>query len=359
MGSLCCVAAKSERSNSASQDFSFGPREPYWRTNTSFSPPSSRWDVHGLIDGISFYGSSTSSNANVLRSPDLPQALHWTPNDLESATRRDQVLKQQPGTSRNVGTGFSFSSCSDIGDSEPNRNFSSRRFSLSKPVHPILHRSDNVRETASDSADACSWSSGTTSSIDSLDVVPEPVLDWDSSTNSTKAQQVVASSTFKCALCNRYLSQKSPWGSRSIIRNRDMPVTGVLPCQHVFHAECLDQSTPKAHRNDPPCPVCSKQEGEHSKSHNVVQRLKSVCEDGPSTRPWGCAQAGDCVENAVNVPQRNTMMMINRNRIRKSLSLRGNSSKDSPRKFKKSNSFGLENLTNQVSLLHSRGKEKA
>lgn len=88
MGSLCCVAAKSDRSNSASGDFSFGPHEPYWRTNTSFSPPSSRWDVHGLMDGISCYGSSTSSNANVLRSPDLSQALHWTPNDFESATRR-------------------------------------------------------------------------------------------------------------------------------------------------------------------------------------------------------------------------------------------------------------------------------
>ncbi|CAD5312673.1 unnamed protein product [Arabidopsis thaliana] len=345
MGSLCCVAAKSDRSNSTSGDFSFGLHEPYWRTNTSFSPPSSRWDVHGLMDGISCYGSSTSSNANVLRSPDLSQSLHWTPNDFESATRRDQIVKQLPGTSRNVG----------IGDSEPGRNSSSRRFFLSKPVHPILHPSDNVRDTASDSADACSWSSGTPSSIDSVDV-PEPVLDWNN--NSTKAQQVAASSTFKCGLCNRYLSQKSPWGSRSIVRNRDMPVTGVLSCQHVFHVECLDQSTPKIQRNDPLCPICTKQEGEHFKSNNIVPRLKPLYEDGPSSRPWGCAQAGDCVESAVNVPPKNTMMMINRNRIRKSLSLRGNSSKDFSRKMKRSNSVAMENLANQVSLVHSRGKEK-
>ncbi|KAF2590785.1 hypothetical protein F2Q70_00041714 [Brassica cretica] len=314
MGSLCCVAAKSDRSNSPSHDFSFGPHDPYWRTNSSFSPPSSRWDLHGLTDGVSFYGSSTSSNANVLRSPDLSQTLHWTPSDFESATRRDQTPK---------------------------------RFFLSKPVHPILHPSDNARETTSDSADACSWSSGTPSSVDSTDV-PEPLLD---------AQRVVASSTFKCGLCDRYISQKSPWGSRSIMRNRDMPVTGVLPCQHVFHAECLDQSTPKTHGNDPPCPVCIRQEGEHSnKSHNIGPRLKPLCEDGASTRQWGCAQAGDCVESAVNVPPRNTMMMINKNRIRKNLSLRGNSSKDSPRRIKKSNSFALEN---QVSLVHSRGKGKA
>ncbi|KAF8082963.1 hypothetical protein N665_0798s0002 [Sinapis alba] len=335
------------------KDFSFDPHEPYWRTNTSFSPPSSRC----LTDGISFYGSSTSSNANVLPSPDLSQTLQWTPNDFDSATRRDQILKQLPGTSRNVGLGCSFSSCSDNGDSEPNRNFSNRRFFLSKPVHPIHHPSINARETTSDSADACSWSSGTTSSIDSMDV-PEAVLDWDNN-NSTKPQRVAASSTtFRCGLCSRYISQKSPCGSRSIIRNRDMPVTGVLPCQHVFHAECLDQSTPKAHQNDPPCPVCTKHEGEQSKSHNVVFRLKPFCEDGPSARQWGCAQAGDCVENAVNVPPRSTMVMINRNRIRKSLSLRGNSSKDSPRKIKKSSSFAMENLSNQLSFVRSRGKEK-
>ncbi|CAH8382453.1 unnamed protein product [Eruca vesicaria subsp. sativa] len=318
MGSLCCVAAKSDRSNSASHDFSFGPHEPYWRTNSSFSPPSSRWDLRGLNDGVSFYGSSTSSNANVLRSPDLSETLHWTPSDFESATRRDQTPK---------------------------------RFFLSKPVHPIHHPSDNARETTSDSADACSWSSGTPpSSIDSTDV-PEPLLDWDN--NSTTKAQRVASSTYKCGLCHRYISQKSPWGSRS------MPVTGVLPCQHVFHAECLDQSTPKSHGNDPPCPICTKQEGgEHSKSLSIVQRLKTLSEEGTSTRQWVCAQVGDCVETAVNVPPRprNTMIMMNKNRIRKSLSLRGNSSKDSPRKIKKSNSFAMEN---QVPLEHSRGKERA
>ncbi|KAL0723423.1 hypothetical protein Bca4012_038022 [Brassica carinata] len=354
-GSLCCVAAKSDRSDSASRDFSFGPHEPYWRTNTSFSPPSSRWDVPGLTDGINFYGSSTSSsNANLLPSPDLNQTLHWTPSDFDSATTRDLILKQLPGTSRNVGLGCSFSSCSDI--ENPYRNFSNRRFFMPKPVHPIQHPSSNARETTSDSADACSWSSGTTSSVDSMDV-PEPVLDWDNQ-NSTKAQRV-ASSTFRCGLCNRYISQKSPCGSRSIIRNRDMPVTGVLPCQHVFHAECLDQSTPKAHRSDPPCPVCTKQEGEQSKSHNIVPRLKPLSEDGPSARQWGCAQAGDCVKSAVSAPPRNnTMKLINRNRIWKSLSLRGSSSKDSPTKIKKSSSLAMENLSSQLSVVHSKGKEK-
>lgn len=103
--------------------------EPYWQTNTSFSPPPSRWDFHfrpdrlsyGSNEGIQLYGSSTSSNSKesrgwvrgnllynhqystsdgaglFLSSPsDLSQGPQWTPpaiqeitlNDYETATRR-------------------------------------------------------------------------------------------------------------------------------------------------------------------------------------------------------------------------------------------------------------------------------
>ncbi|KAL0704093.1 hypothetical protein Bca4012_070518 [Brassica carinata] len=209
MGSLCCVAAKSDRSDSsASRDFSFGTHEPYWTTNTSFSPPSSRWDVP---DGISLYGSSsTSSNANLLPNPNLSHTLHW--NDFESATRRDQALKQLP-------------SCSDIGDSEPNRNFSNRRFFMSKPVHPI--HSGNARDVTSDSADACSWSSGRTSSIDSMDVV----LDWDNN-NSTKSQRA-ASSTFRCGLCNRCFRVNTSF-TLNVLTNQPQRLTKGLYVKYSF-----------------------------------------------------------------------------------------------------------------------------
>ncbi|KMZ72200.1 RING/U-box superfamily protein [Zostera marina] len=61
----------------------------------------------------------------------------------------------------------------------------------------------------------------------------------------------------KCVLCGRLLSHKSPWSSCRVIRNGDMPIAGVLPCSHVFHADCLEEITPKAQIHDPPCPVCS------------------------------------------------------------------------------------------------------
>lgn len=53
-----------------------GPHEPYWRTNTSFSPPPTRWDLwnhsegqsFGSQDGNQLYGSSTSANSRESRS---------------------------------------------------------------------------------------------------------------------------------------------------------------------------------------------------------------------------------------------------------------------------------------------------
>lgn len=69
------MAARPHGSNTTSRDWSVGPHEPYWRTNTSFSPPPSRWDFQfqpeavsfGSHDGIQLYGSSASSNSRESR----------------------------------------------------------------------------------------------------------------------------------------------------------------------------------------------------------------------------------------------------------------------------------------------------
>lgn len=138
---------------------------------------------------------------------------------------------------------------------------------------------------------------------------------------------------FRCGLCERFLSQRSPWSSRRIVKSGDMPVAGVLSCRHVFHAECLDQTTPKARKNDPPCPICIKIEEENSpdqrmfsKLRNTFPRLKPFSEDAPS-KQWGCVQAGDCVEGAFHTPSRNMLLSLNRNQLRKNLSLKGNAGK--------------------------------
>jgi hypothetical protein len=76
--------------------------------------------------------------------------------------------------------------------------------------------------------------------------------------SSIESQRSPTSSVrfLKCGLCDRFLRQKSPWTSNRIVRNTDMPVAAVLPCHHVFHADCLEESTPKTEAHEPPCPLC-------------------------------------------------------------------------------------------------------
>ncbi|XP_021299928.1 uncharacterized protein LOC110428405 [Herrania umbratica] len=407
-GSLCCVAARPHGSNTASRDWSVGPHEPYWRTNTSFSPPPSRWDFrfqpeglsYGSHDGIQLYGSATSSNSKesrgwlrgnllynhqhstsdgaglFLSSPsDLSQGPQWTPpaiqeitaDDYETTTRRDQVVGQLPfasiveGILSNADSGVSTSSHSDSSESEAmvkpclssHRNFSNRRYFMSKPIHPLSFPEGTPTTEASDSAvtgfsddaatpqrDAHRWSSAS-SSNDFADV-SEPfeseIFNW----------SFIPSDGFKCGLCERFLSQRSPWSSRRIVRSSDMPVAGVLSCRHVFHAECLEQTTPKTRKNDPPCPICVRLEEQNSPEKQVISRLRNglprlrpFSEDGPS-RTWGCAQVGDCVEAALHAPPRSTMLLLNRSRMKKNLFVKGNSSKEFPGKLRKSGSSSLQ-----------------
>ena len=77
---------------------------------------------------------------------------------------------------------------------------------------------------------------------------------------SAESQRSPTSSVrfLKCGLCERFLRQKSPWTSNRIVQNSDMPVAAVLPCRHVFHADCLEESTPKSQVHEPPCPLCTR-----------------------------------------------------------------------------------------------------
>ncbi|XP_002525459.2 uncharacterized protein LOC8276539 [Ricinus communis] len=78
----------------------------------------------------------------------------------------------------------------------------------------------------------------------------------------------------KCGVCGKLLWQKSPWSSHRIMRGGDMPIAGVLPCSHVFHAECLEQVTPKTQIHDPPCPLCFRTIGAIEESASVSEPLQ-------------------------------------------------------------------------------------
>uniref|UniRef100_K7K7M7 RING-type domain-containing protein n=1 Tax=Glycine max TaxID=3847 RepID=K7K7M7_SOYBN len=268
-------------------------------------------------------------------------------------------LRLGKGTSVNPNSGGSTSSQSESSESESTaksrlssqRNFSNLRSFMSKPIHPMSFNDLTTTRDAFDPAvtdftefdtstplrDGHRWSSAS-SSQEFADITESFELE-------TPGRSHFLSDGFRCGLCERFLTQRSPWSSRRIVRSGDMPTIGVLPCCHAFHAECLEQTTPKTQKSDPPCPVCVKLEEEnspdqrgHLRLRTGFPRLKSSRDDGPS-RPWGCVQVGDCVEGALHAPPRNTMLLLNRNRIKKNLSLKGNIGKEFPGKMRKNGTF--------------------
>jgi len=136
----------------------------------------------------------------------------------------------------------------------------------------------------------------------------------------------------RCDLCERLVTKRSPWGSCRIVRTGDLPVAGVLPCSHVYHAECLERTTPKGQKHDPPCPVCDKLAGKATEQWSICRlkngfpRLRSLGE-GPS-RVWSCAYAGDCVAGAVQMPRSNSIALLTRSGHKRHASSKGEPSKD-------------------------------
>lgn len=398
------MAARPHGSNATSGEWSTAPHEPYWQTNTSFSPPPSRWDFHiqseglsyGSYDGTQLYGSSTSSNRKeseswlrgnllynnrfsasdgtgmFLSSPsDRSQGPQWTPPTIQEisfddygTTKRDQGFKQlrfpstlEGGSGNADFDGDTTSSHSDIREIEPtvksrvssHHNSSACRYFTHQPIHPlslpvevggrVADKLEFARSSDADAAIAQRDSQPRSSSSSNSDYVDiSELVDFENTGRS-----FIQSDGFRCGLCERFLSQRSPWSSHRIVRSKDLPVAGVLSCRHVFHGECLEQSTPKARKTDPPCPVCLRLEAENSseqlvfsKHRNGFPRLRPFSEDGPS-RAWSCTQVGDCVEGALHAsPGNNTMMLFNRNHIRKNLPSKTNSSKEFSGKLRKS-----------------------
>ena len=61
--------------------------------------------------------------------------------------------------------------------------------------------------------------------------------------------------------------------------NADLPVTGVLVCGHVFHADCLEKVVlPYALKHDPPCPECEKPKKPPPVKSNMLLGFSSLKE---------------------------------------------------------------------------------
>jgi hypothetical protein len=173
--------------------------------------------------------------------------------------------------------------------------------------------------------DSTNWSA--VSSMDLADFLDCP--------NAERAGVQVSNNVMektRCDFCERLLTKRSPWGSRRIVRTGDLPVVSVLPCCHVYHAECLERTIPKGQKHDPPCPVCDKLAGKDTEQWSICRlkngfpRLRSLGE-GPS-RVWSCAQAGDCVAGAVQIPRSSSIALMSRSGHKRHASFKGETSQD-------------------------------
>ncbi|XP_073113673.1 uncharacterized protein [Elaeis guineensis] len=139
----------------------------------------------------------------------------------------------------------------------------------------------------------------------------------------------------KCGLCERLLWQKSPWSSNRIVRSSDMPVAGVLPCHHVFHADCLEETTPKSQIHEPPCPLCLKavgSEGSTSFSEPLQVALRSIRRSQglniSSNGAGNSSQNGGDLRRNQSLPRSRHGGSLTRSHFKKRFSFKGRVGKD-------------------------------
>ncbi|KAL9251321.1 hypothetical protein AKJ16_DCAP12347 [Drosera capensis] len=144
----------------------------------------------------------------------------FTPTMEGSSTVRDGI-----GSISSRSDGSEFEHATKLHLSTTPHNFPSRCTFMSKAVHPLSFLFQTTKKgsqydvTVSQRETHGSSSGG--SSIDMTDISgPFEPENMERGSNPDEG--------LRCGLCERCLSQWSPWGSRRIVRSGDMPVTGVL-----------------------------------------------------------------------------------------------------------------------------------
>ncbi|XP_010236114.1 uncharacterized protein LOC100830430 isoform X2 [Brachypodium distachyon] len=344
---------------------------------------------------------STPAGGPEPESSDYPQSSELTAVSSFSSASPFSESSQLASSSKRTGSHLA-------------RNHLGRRSFMSKPVYPLVFRnpvseaetsgmpeaSNAGRTTPSDDSRASPvWRRSlaspelkfhdTLSELRKMEASPEPNTSsrregfrWSSASSydfgydgdaidisdhiSIDSQRSPTSSTsfLKCGLCERFLRQKSPWSSNRIVRNTNMPVAAVLPCRHVFHADCLEESTPKSEVHEPPCPLCVRatdNEGCVSFSEPLHLALRSARRNHGIRFPSGGTGGSSSADpsRSDHVLKRNQSALVPRrsgslfrNRFKKQFPFKGRIGKDlfSGRVFRKvgsSSSSGQQDAPHQ------------
>ncbi|XP_021691876.2 uncharacterized protein LOC110673144 isoform X2 [Hevea brasiliensis] len=226
--------------------------ERYWQTNTSVSPPPSRWDFTFPFEELP----NDSRKGLLLTSPDLSSGPQWTPpviqeinaDDYETGTRRGNFWKPREWGDPLHPFQIAVSLSTHSSYAHPLIVTFQVVAPLSKAIHSLFFPTQAAREASENPVtgllefDAAALhrdahcQSSASSSVDFSDI-SKPFE------SEILGRLCISYDTFKCGLCERFLSQRSLWSSQQIVRSGDMPVTGVHSCCHVFHAECLGSDT--------------------------------------------------------------------------------------------------------------------
>ncbi|KAJ3700705.1 hypothetical protein LUZ61_004410 [Rhynchospora tenuis] len=187
----------------------------------------------GPLDKSMVSGSSSPEIKEFSNASTSAQKVGPTPSDPEPSkrTRRSPgyTLYRQVSDSRIPSLKSSFNSLSNISHSPD----------------PLYSLSNNSSE---------GWSMRTFSQL----VGSTSQRDMGSSFNSsTEITRTPSPDLQSCKICSRVLKERSPFSTQKIVSTRESPVIAVLPCGHVYHADCLDNITIEVDQYDPTCPICN------------------------------------------------------------------------------------------------------
>ncbi|KAL7125401.1 hypothetical protein ABFS83_14G114800 [Erythranthe nasuta] len=298
MGAACCVAAKDRSivNGARGETLHRHVRSPSWsfrwenRGRVAGEEIPANWSIGGGNDQVEAKSSTTLETAfnseegspldssrsllwrkspvsegnagALLRLPVSDQTVPQNLVEVKESTESSHVSQPSP-----VKLSTSAPSVSSIlpPNSTPSRRRHLSRTSENKPPSFSIYEEaslslPNESSRGSNGGSSDSWSIPIFS-----DLTPTRKERWSFDTENSsfgREKSSERSSGFSsmdlqtCGVCTKPLIERSLWGQK-IISTNELAVVSVLTCGHVYHAECLEYTTPEVNKYDPPCPICT------------------------------------------------------------------------------------------------------
>ncbi|KAJ7110387.1 hypothetical protein O6H91_14G057600 [Diphasiastrum complanatum] len=259
MGSICCVPARPQTTTGSINGCSNIVDELHCCSTGGFSPPSvsQQWEKHDnshayalQMDRNSLSSSSRGSRVGSARfighqhTPSDSVFSHGaSPSDSFSMSQWASLVPSRSGNFADFIT-----ATGDL-SSSPSITLSSHKETFSELV--ASSRRERLRWTKARSPSDFGYVLHRKSMEKGANYPIERIRAY-----SSEAASVAPAVTHRCGLCSRLLSDSSPTNSHRMIMTNDLAAVGVLSCGHVFHSNCLEEVTPEARKQDPPCPQC-------------------------------------------------------------------------------------------------------